>query len=65
MVPTVEVGCRGFVGHSVCRVPRVIGVAGLERQKLVWSLGKEDEMSSLQLWGKRNSSIRKTVTSCV
>lgn len=49
----VEVGCRGFVGQSMWRAMRVIGIIGADRRQLISCLCKEAEMASLWLWRKR------------
>ena len=50
----VEVGCRGFVGQSLWRALRVIGVIGVERRRLIGRLSRETEMASMWLWRKRD-----------
>lgn len=49
----VEVGTRGFVGQSLWRALRVIGVIGLERRQLIGRLSREAEIASLWLWRRR------------
>ncbi|XP_061185889.1 uncharacterized protein LOC133193994 [Saccostrea echinata] len=49
----VEVGCRGFVGQSMWRAPRVIGITGAERRRLIGSLCREAESASMWLWRRR------------
>nr|XP_034331688.1 uncharacterized protein LOC117690947 [Crassostrea gigas] len=49
----VEVGTLGFVGQSLLRALRVIGVIGLERRQLIERLSREAEISSLWLWRRR------------
>ncbi|XP_062585203.1 uncharacterized protein LOC134246874 [Saccostrea cucullata] len=49
----VEVGCRGFVGQSMWRALRAIGITGAERRRLIGSLCREAESASMWLWRRR------------
>ena len=55
----VEVGTRGFVGQSLWRALRVIGVIGLERRQLIGRRSNETEMTLLYLWRSREGKWRK------
>ncbi|XP_033758242.1 uncharacterized protein LOC117340592 [Pecten maximus] len=50
----VEVRCRGFVGQSMWRALRIIGITGPERRQLIGHLSREAELASMWLWRKRN-----------
>ncbi|VDI16481.1 Hypothetical predicted protein [Mytilus galloprovincialis] len=49
----VEVGSREFVGQSMWRAWRALGIVGGERSKLIGNLCKEAETASMWLWRKR------------
>ncbi|XP_062613999.1 uncharacterized protein LOC134275735 [Saccostrea cucullata] len=51
----VEVGCRGFVGQSMWRALRAIGITGAERRRLIGSLCREAESASMWLWRRRRA----------
>lgn len=42
----VEVGCRGFPGHSVWKLLIAVGLTESERKKTVQTLGKAAERAS-------------------
>ena len=48
----VEVGSRGFVGQSMKRELRALGIVGWERSKLIGNLCKEADTSSMLLLRK-------------
>ncbi|XP_069118928.1 uncharacterized protein [Argopecten irradians] len=54
----VEVGCRGFVGQSMWRALRIIGITGIERRRLIGRLCREAEVASMWLWKKREEQWR-------
>jgi hypothetical protein len=49
----VEVGCRGFVGQSMWKALRSMGIIGTARKKLIGQLCREAEAASIWLWRKR------------
>ncbi|VDI54010.1 Hypothetical predicted protein [Mytilus galloprovincialis] len=57
----VEVGSRGFVGQSMWRALRALGIVGGERSKLIGNLCKEAETASMWLWRKRSEQWKQKV----
>ncbi|XP_076090373.1 uncharacterized protein LOC143062594 [Mytilus galloprovincialis] len=55
----VEVGSRGFVGQSMWRALRALGIVGGERSKLIGNLCKEAETASMWLWRKRSEQWKQ------
>ncbi|CAC5372773.1 mrp [Mytilus coruscus] len=55
----VEVGSRGFVGQSMWRALRALGIVEGERSKLIGNLCKEAETSSMWLWRKRSEQWKQ------
>ena len=52
----VEVGCRGFVGTSLIRALKHIGLTGKERNKAVNEISDVAEKASSWLWLRRSES---------
>jgi hypothetical protein len=50
---TVEVGCRGFPGHSVWKLLTAIGLTGRRKKTAARKLGEAAERASFWLWHKR------------
>ncbi|CAC5407387.1 unnamed protein product [Mytilus coruscus] len=55
----VEVGSGGFVGQSIWRALRALGIVGGERSKLIGNLCKEAETSLMWLWRKRSEQWKQ------
>ncbi|VDI62323.1 Hypothetical predicted protein [Mytilus galloprovincialis] len=59
----VEVGSRGFVGQSMWRALRALGIVGGERSKLIGNLCKRAETgagtASMWLWRKRSEQWKQ------
>ena len=49
----VQVGCSGFVGQSLWRTLRMLGITVQERKKIIAAAGKEAEQGSQWIWRKR------------
>ena len=49
----VEVGTRGFAGHSVWRALGQLGICGKERSSAIKKITKSAELSSNWLWLNR------------
>lgn len=49
----VEVGCRGFVGTSIQRLLRKVGVSGARLKRASRDLAEEAERASFWLWLRR------------
>ncbi|XP_067296477.1 uncharacterized protein [Pseudorasbora parva] len=49
----VEVGCRGFAGHSLLRTLKLLGVKGLQLKKATTNILEAAERASRWLWIRR------------
>ena len=49
----VEVGCRGFVGQSLCRAYTALGITGERRRRAIRNNTEAAEKASRWLWIKR------------
>ncbi len=49
----IEVGCRGFVGQSLCRALKLLGIRGLHKNKAIRNIMGAAEKASRWLWIKR------------
>lgn len=49
----IEVGCRGFVGQSLIRALKMLGVKGLHNRKAIKNITDAAEKASRWLWIKR------------
>ncbi|XP_061896833.1 uncharacterized protein LOC133645919 [Entelurus aequoreus] len=49
----VEIGCRGFAGHSLQRVFRILGIRGLQSRKATKNILEAAEKASRWLWIRR------------
>ena len=49
----IEVGCRGFVGQSLLRALKMLGVKGLQSRKAIRNITDAAEKASRWLWIKR------------
>ncbi len=47
-----EVGCRGFVGQSLCRALKLLGIRGLHKNKAIRNIMDAAEKASRWLWKK-------------
>lgn len=50
-----EVGCRGFVGGSLVKFLRALGVSGRERRSATRSIGVAAERASAWIWAKHRN----------
>ena len=50
----IEVGCRGFVGKSVWKMSKLLGIKGTARKKLSRLCEETTERASNWIWLKRN-----------
>lgn len=50
----IEVGCRGFMGHSLCRVYTLVGIVGAAKRKAIKSTMEAAEQASRWLWIRMN-----------
>ena len=49
----IEVGCRGFVGQSLCRAYNMLGITGISRRWAIKSATEAAEVASRWLWIRR------------
>ena len=47
-------GCRGFVGHSLCKVFTLLGITGAKKRKAIKATMEAAERASRWLWVRRN-----------
>lgn len=52
----IEVGCRGFVGQSLCRAYRMLGITGASQRGAIKSATDAAEMASRWLWIRRGEA---------
>ena len=58
----VEIGCRGFAGHSLQRVFKLLGVRGLQLRKATKNILEAAEKASRWLWIRRGDPWYATWT---
>ncbi|XP_056097411.1 uncharacterized protein LOC130076370 [Rhinichthys klamathensis goyatoka] len=51
-----EVGCRGFVGHSLCRAYKMLGITGASQRRAIKLATDAAEVASRWLWIKRGEA---------
>lgn len=51
---SVEVGCRGFVGQSLWRTIRLLGIGSKARKQLVANIPKQTKLAFWWIWIKQN-----------
>ncbi|XP_061733213.1 uncharacterized protein LOC133536595 [Nerophis ophidion] len=56
MCRPVEVGCRGFVGKSLCRAYRMLGITGASQQRAMKLVTDAAEVASRWLWIRRGEA---------
>lgn len=54
----IEVGCRGFVGQSLCRAYKMLGITGASQRRAMKMATNAAEMASRWLWIKREEEWR-------
>lgn len=53
----VEIGCRGFAGHSLQRVFKLLGIRGLQSRRVTKNILEAAEKASQSLWIRRGGSM--------
>ncbi|XP_061878077.1 uncharacterized protein LOC133630482 [Entelurus aequoreus] len=56
MCRPVEVGCRGFVGKSLCRAYRMLGITGASQRRAMMLATDAAEVASRWLWIRRGEA---------
>ncbi|XP_026126685.1 uncharacterized protein LOC113108082 [Carassius auratus] len=54
----VEVGCRGFVGQSLCRAYKMLGITGASQRRAIKLATDAAEVASRWLWIRRGEAWR-------
>ncbi|XP_036071215.1 uncharacterized protein LOC112142521 [Oryzias melastigma] len=49
----IEVGCRGFIGQSLCRAYNMLGITGASKRRAIKQVTEAAEVASRWLWIRR------------